>query len=45
MACLSGDESALQHCTPDELTDIETTLGTACFNLRRAMAAASARGD
>ena len=43
VACLSGNETALQHCTPEELTDLETTLGTACFNLRRAMSAAQAR--
>jgi hypothetical protein len=37
---LSGDEKALSHCTPEELSALESTLGIACYNLRLALDAA-----
>ena len=45
VACLSGNETALSHCTPEELSALESTLGTACYNLRRALDAACQIAD
>ena len=45
VACLSGDKTALSHCTLEELLALESTLGTARCNLRHALDAAQASAN